>query len=656
METNNLPNESTADELQSQQSHISTYTPGEDPNRLASAAQYFGIRNTRTPLRPIREQTTSTTINTTNNTNNYHGPTEHDSKSILKFGSTVWNNVGMIFSDSTLEAARMHSVGVTAKNEHVAGDGTLRLRSIVRRMKKKNVSHLKLNEMFQPLNASDGQEVIAIETVKTDEEDVEYEEVIVDTIEGGSIPAAIFGIIKGMVGPAVLYLPRGFALSGYAVAIPAMFCATVSYLYCATRLLQCWKVESDKLTQQMEQIRRLLDPEHGSSGLKSNKVDDSHGGSGGEYGSLLDGSKYNDQTLSPAVEPEVQGKLLTYPELARKAFGNFAFLISGGIAGMQFGVCLTYLIFVPQNFYELFHDVFGIIVPKQLILLGMLIIEIPLCWIRDIRKLTPINILATVLIAFGLCAVLFIALFNHDRVTDVDGNELTLIQEISHLPRIQDTWALFIGTSFFCFEGSITLVVPLQEAVYNKTDRAIFPAVNQKVTSSIVVFYMFFGFICWASFGDSVQTALTASLPKGSLSTIVQFAYSVAVIFTFPLQAFPALEVVCDTTQTKTGRSSKSQQEAIIFRRNVTASAIICLLGLIAVIATNYLGNVVSLLGSLVGIPIALIYPPLMHNRLVKDSSPMTKFLNVFLSGVGVFAAAAASYTTIISWNEGAEG
>ena len=167
---------------------------------------------------------------------------------------------------------------------------------------------------------------------------------------------------------------------------------------------------------------------------------------------------------------------------------------------------------------------------------------------------------------------------------------------------------------------------------------------------------LYYPSIIRASFGDSVQTALTASLPKGALSTFVQFAYSVAVIFTFPLQAFPALEVVCDTTQTKTGNNDKTHQQSIIMRRNIIATAIICLLGFIAVIATNYLGNVVSLLGSLVGIPIALIYPPLMHNRLVKNSSRTTRIMNVLLSGVGLFAAAAASYTTIASWNEGAEG
>ena len=474
METSNPTNNTT-----DQQQHASTYTPGEDSNRLASAAQYFGIRNTRTPLRPIREQNLQTESDSmqqqqqqiqiqnqdqqsyqrntnkspnnetnTNFTNQQHHPTEFDSKSILKFGSTVWNNVGMVFSDSTLEAARMHSVGVTAAEEHVAGDGTLHLRSIVRRMKTKKPPVMKLGDMFKPpLEEGVGQEITFEMEGGEEEEEVEYEEVVVDTVEGGSIPAAIFGIIKGMVGPAVLYLPRGFAISGYAIAIPAMFCATISYLYCATRLLQCWKVESDKMMQQMEKIKLLLDPEANNTNNGSSRSERV----GGEYGSLLDGSK-----TSNDVDPQIQGKMLTYPELARKAFGKFAFLISGGIAGMQFGVCLTYLIFVPQNFYELFHNVFGIIVPKQLILIGMLLIEIPLCWIRDIRKLTPINILATVLIAFGLCSVLFIALFHDNGEVDVDSNKLTLVQEISHLPKIQDTWALFIGTSVsfsYAYEG-----------------------------------------------------------------------------------------------------------------------------------------------------------------------------------------------------------
>ena len=456
------PTNEDQQQQQKEKMHASTYSSGEESDRLASAAQYFGLRNNRTPLRPVREQNYRTTETDAMLLNSSHGdpsnnntgrnknslieggnvnikthPSEQDSQSILKFGSTVWNNVGLIFSDSTLEAARMHSVGVTAADEHVAGDGTLHLRSVVRRRRIKK-STVALADMFKPPSSITEEKTEGAEVEITDiitqrgegEKEEEYEEVVVSEVEGGSIPAAIFGIIKGMVGPAILYLPRGFAISGYAVAIPAMFCATATYLYCATRLLQCWKVESNKALETMEKIRLMLDPESKFS----------------TYGSLENDDK------SPREEmPQLQGKLLTYPELARRAFGSKAILISGGIAAMQFGVCLTYLIFVPQNIYELIRNEFGVIVSKQAILIAMLAIEIPLCWIRDIRKLTPTNVLATILIGFGLVSVLFIAMFNNQSETDGGKQELNLIQEIADLNPIKDTWALFIGTSVSCF-------------------------------------------------------------------------------------------------------------------------------------------------------------------------------------------------------------
>jgi len=161
--------------------------------------------------------------------------------------------------------------------------------------------------------------------------------------------------------------------------------------------------------------------------------------------------------------------------------------------------------------------------------------------------------------------------------------------------------------------------------------------------------HLFFSRLFRASFGDSVHTALTASLPESDLSTIVQIAYSIAVIFTFPLQAFPALEVVCSNTNSKVGSDDSE------FKRNVVATFITLFLGLLALVAIDYLGNVVSLLGSVVGIPIALVYPPLIHNKLVK-SNFVTRLLNYCLVVVGLFAAVAAAYTTITSWNEGAEG
>lgn len=188
--------------------------------------------------------------------------------------------------------------------------------------------------------------------------------------------------------------------------------------------------------------------------------------------------------------------------------------------------------------------------------------------------------------------------------------------------------------------------MPLQEAVFLEEDKKRFPLMNERVTSSIVALYICFALICWSAFGNSVKTALTASLPAGAFSTSVQLAYSIAVIFTFPLQAFPALEIV------KGGKTDPSEATKL----NILASTYILGLGLVAFFAIDYLGNVVSLLGSLVGIPIALIYPPLMHNILVRDSLQRTRIKNYCVACIGVLAMGFTSYTTILSWDKGAEG
>ena len=204
-------------------------------------------------------------------------------------------------------------------------------------------------------------------------------------------------------------------------------------------------------------------------------------------------------------------------------------------------------------------------------------------------------------------------------------------------------------------EGSITLIVPLQEAVFHPADKEKFPKVNQIVTSWIVVFYIIFSMICVAAFGDGIRTAMTASL-KGTLAMTVQFAYSVAVILTFPLQAFPAMQVASKAILGDDTSNKKGGDEVYNFRRSALSTFLILLLGVIAVIAIDYLGNVVSILGSLFGIPLALVFPPLMHNNLMKDSTRKTKWMNYCVVLVGFFAMGAASFATIVSWDKGAEG
>ena len=180
-------------------------------------------------------------------------------------------------------------------------------------------------------------------------------------------------------------------------------------------------------------------------------------------------------------------------------------------------------------------------------------------------------------------------------------------------------------------------------------DRAKFSTVYRRVILGIIAFYTVFGITCWMSFGDNVRTVLTTSLPPGTLATTVQFAYSVAVIFTFPLQNFPCLEIACRSIS-KRMQSTCGGRKTVLSKRNVVSSVLVCLLAVVAAATMESLDKVVSLMGSLLGCPIAFVFPPLIHSQLDPSISARRKTTNHIVAALGIVAMILASITTIIAW------
>jgi proton-coupled amino acid transporter len=234
---------------------------------------------------------------------------------------------------------------------------------------------------------------------------------------GGDLVAAVLGIIKGMVGPAILYLPHGFATAGYAIALPMLVICTAIFLYSASCLLQAWQHESKPASvMTVSEGTTLLEP-------------------------------------PPPPRARPPRPMLSYPELAYRALGERGeALVKAGIALMQSGVCLTYLIFVPQNLHTSFLLLTGWDIPPKAWLIVMIGVQIPLSWIRDIRKLTPTNLLANGLILYGLLTCIGFAIrevLTPGNNTAPKGNG-TLDELWAHLvvlPAFADGWFLFIGTS-----------------------------------------------------------------------------------------------------------------------------------------------------------------------------------------------------------------
>ena len=205
-------------------------------------------------------------------------------------------------------------------------------------------------------------------------------------------------------------------------------------------------------------------------------------------------------------------------------------------------------------------------------------------------------------------------------------------------------------TQVLLFEGSITLCLPLQEALDVPHAETTFPAVYKRTIIGIVVFYCFFAMICWTAFGDAVNTVLTVSLPDGVLACLVQLFYSIAVIFTFPLQIFPASEIVVHLVQKFTSSSSSSTPRPLsLWQRRALVVALLIVLAIVAVAEMNNLGRVVALMGSLLGCPLAFSFPPLIHNRVV-PGAPVV--LNNIVAGLGFVAMVGATLITLATWNE----
>ena len=198
-------------------------------------------------------------------------------------------------------------------------------------------------------------------------------------------------------------------------------------------------------------------------------------------------------------------------------------------------------------------------------------------------------------------------------------------------------------------------------------DRQYFPKMYPNVILCIIWFYLFFGLFCWMSFGDEVKTVLTLSLPENNLAETVQLAYSVAVMLTFPLQNFPSLEIACATFERLLSEASVSSTcrnnpklysfVQILRRREVLSSVIVCALAVVAKLTMYHLDKVVSLMGGLLGCPLAFVGPPLIHNKLASTNpgynmSEGRRLRNKIVAALGLVAMIVATFATLYEWND----
>uniref|UniRef100_A0A7S2WLB3 Amino acid transporter transmembrane domain-containing protein n=1 Tax=Rhizochromulina marina TaxID=1034831 RepID=A0A7S2WLB3_9STRA len=428
--------------------------------------------------------------------------------------------------------------------------------------------------------------------------------------ESGGVVSNMFdvvlAIIKATIGPAVLYMPKGFQEGGLCFSTPMLVFSFLLFACGSRCLIDAWSIHRK-----------------------------------------------------------------SYPALMGEAYGQFGVnLVRFVIVSNQCGICLTYFIFVATNLQDLLQDA-GVHLSLRTLCLLQLLVYIPLTWIHNLRHFAITNMLANMLILFSLLVLSSYAVIH---VSTGDAEKIQLFNPSS--------FYLFVGTSAFIFEGVMALVVPLQEVVHQDL-KPNFPKVFVRTLGGIVLMYIAFGILNYTAYGRDTETVLTVNLPPGPWKVSVQAAYSIAVIFTFPLQLFPAFQILkstfarlrrsrvwqcrcLDFTERKASyeplnpggsgegwRAPPSRKKSCfqVVRGNTFRGLLVVCLCFVAIAEVNMLDKIVSLLGAFLGIPLAFIFPFLIHFRLV-EGSRWDKALDCGCATVGICLALTCSAITLATWND----
>ncbi|XP_071446204.1 proton-coupled amino acid transporter-like protein acs [Hetaerina americana] len=298
-------------------------------------------------------------------------------------------------------------------------------------------------------------------------------------------------------------------------------------------------------------------------------------------------------SFPPDFADAMEASFETGPDRLRKHAKMLRRMVNFFLCVTQLGFCCVYFVFVSTNVQQVLNVYFP---PLDLHWL-MLIILIPMmasAWIRNLKFIAPLSMVANIAMAAGLAITIYYA-----------SRDLPNVSSRRLGPESMLKLPLFLGTTIFAFEG-IGLVLPLQnEMRYPKKFSSPFGVLNGGMTM-VTLLLLTVGNLGYLQYGDGIKGSISLNLPEQDImAQCVKVALSFAVMCSYALQFYVPIDILWPSVMKSYGPFKHKVLYEILFRTALV------LLTFILAEAIPKLGLFISLVGAISSTALALIFPPL---------------------------------------------
>ena len=200
----------------------------------------------------------------------------------------------------------------------------------------------------------------------------------------------------------------------------------------------------------------------------------------------------------------------------------------------------------------------------------------------------------------------------------------------------------------YAFEG-IGVILPIKEITEKKEDYFKIFAI---VVGSIGVFYIIFSEYMIFGYGAErvYHPLITESLPRKSIVTYgIKILFSIMLLFTYPLQIFPANNVIESYLTPGWPKTRKRQ-----LCKNISRTIVVTLSCILAISAYDEVEKLLAIVGALTCCPMAFALPAACHYKLVAKTQTQ-KTIDIIMVVFSIGATVFCTEEVFRTWTQSTE-